>query len=115
MGSRDFNSSHCEPVIICNTISCIIKGANNIEWKTVTKDTVKKEILINRVIAEKNRKNFNTREAMAQNKIDVHDISRYMSLIIAASICFRADVLKSSYSFCMELMVEQSNFARPPL
>lgn len=46
---------------------------------------------------------------MAQNKIDGYDISRYMSLIIPASISFRADVLKSSYSFYMELMVEQSN------
>lgn len=53
MGSRDFNNSHSEPVTICNTSSCIIKGANNIEWKIVTKDTVKKEILINRVIVEK--------------------------------------------------------------
>jgi len=42
----DFNSSHCEPVIICNTSSCIIKWANNIECKIVTKDTVKKELLI---------------------------------------------------------------------
>ena len=52
---------------------------------------------------------------MAQNKIDAHDKSRYMFLIIAASICFRAEVLKSSYSFYMELMVEQSNFTRPLL
>jgi len=26
---------------------------------------------------------------MAQNKTDAHDISRYMPLVVAASICFR--------------------------
>lgn len=57
-------------------------------------------------------KHFNARETMTQNKIDVYDLARYKSLITAASICFRADVLKSSYSSGMELMVEQSNFTR---
>lgn len=33
MGGRDFNSSSCEPVIICNTSSCIITGTNNVAWK----------------------------------------------------------------------------------
>lgn len=79
MGGRDFNSSHCESVIICNTSSCTIKGANDTEWKIVTKDTVKKEILINRVNVEKKCNNFNEREAMAQNKMDASDISRYIS------------------------------------
>lgn len=50
MGSRDFNSSHCESLLICNTH--IIKRANNTEWKLVTEDIVKKEILINRVTVE---------------------------------------------------------------
>lgn len=52
MGSRDFNSSHCESLLICNTCSTIIKRANNTEWKLVTEDIVKKEILINRVTVE---------------------------------------------------------------
>lgn len=49
---------------------------------------------------------------MTQNKIDVYDLARYKSLITAASICFRADVLRSPYSSGIELVVEQGNFTK---
>lgn len=52
MGGRVFNSSRCEPVIICNTSGCIIKGTKNTEWKVVTKVTANKETLINKVVVE---------------------------------------------------------------
>lgn len=114
MGGRDFNSSHCESVIICNTSSCTIKGANDTEWKIVTKDTVKKEILTNRVIVEK-KVIILTKERQWHKIKWMLLIYPGTSLVIVASICFRADVLKSSYSLCMELTVEQSYFTGPLL
>lgn len=52
MGGKDFNNSHHESELICNTCSSITKRANNTEWKLVTEDIVKKEILIKRVTVE---------------------------------------------------------------
>lgn len=112
MGSGDFNSSPCESVYICNTCSSIIKRANNTEWKLVTEDILKKKITDKQSNYGRNSKHFNTRETRAQNKINVYELARYRSLITTASICFRADILKSHYSSGMELMVEQSNLTR---